>query len=729
MARQLAPITETHADKLDFWDYKKNSHSPRLYTYGMEDVVHWICPDNQGHTWEQRICDFLRRQTDCPFCARKSIPTTRSLASKYPKIAAEWHPTKNGHVSAYSALALSPSSVWWQCRKRKSHIFCAPIKSRTAGGLECPFCAARSVPVSKTFARVSKEEAAYWNEEKNHGLLPQDVSFDSPLVVCFDCPDNRGDENPHVIRASISRVSRDGLSCPSCIKEKNNHPDLATAFPDIAATWHSEKNENLKPWNVKAKSSMLVWWKCPVAADHEWRSCVIDRVRADGNCPFCSGRKVSSTTSFAASYPDLLAQWHSKKNRAVDPYEIPPSYMGSVYWQCQSNNEHIWLASVSRRVHLKSGCPKCANWSPPFSDKRTGSHSVPKEKSLAFLYPEVAERWHPIKNGDVTPKDVSAGSHRKAFFQCKIFPDHFWEARIAHLATNCPKCLAFTCSKEESLKAQFPEIARQWHPTKNLPIKPDMVYAKSTKTFYWVCKKIKAHEWETTVESRTNGSSGCPICSNRIIQKENSLAALHPSVALQWHPTKNGDLRPDSVAPNSGKRVWWKCKKGPDHEWEAAIHNRVTNASGCPCCIGRKFSITTTIAYTHPKIAQQWYQQKNGNVRTDQVKFSDPRTFYFRCNIYSDHVFQSKLLARVKAQNDCPICVRNGILPGRTLQDVYPEIAAQWHPTRNGNLTASDVSAHSGRLVYWRCDQNPRHVWQAKIGSRTGKWKTGCPKC
>ena len=33
------------------------------------------------------------------------------------------------------------------------------------------------------------------------------------------------------------------------------------------------------------------------------------------------------------------------------------------------------------------------------------------------------------------------------------------------------------------------------------------------------------------------------------------------------NPTKNGNLTPNDILRHSGRRVWWKCDKGDDHEW------------------------------------------------------------------------------------------------------------------------------------------------------------------
>jgi hypothetical protein len=78
----------------------------------------------------------------------------------------------------------------------------------------------------------------------------------------------------------------------------------------------------------------------------------------------------------------------------------------------------------------------------------------------------------------------------------------------------------------------------------------------------------------------SNGN-GCPYCSNKKVNDENSLGTLNPKLSRQWHPTKNGYLQPNDVTEKSGKRVWWKCNRG--HEWKSTIAHR-SNGRCCPKC-------------------------------------------------------------------------------------------------------------------------------------------------
>ena len=125
---------------------------------------------------------------------------------------------------------------------------------------------------------------------------------------------------------------------------------------------------------------------------------------------------------------------------------------------------------------------------------------------------------------------------------------------------------------EATLLAVYPEIAKQWHPTKNLSRNPEDYLPGSHVSVWWQCSK--GHEWKAMIKSRVEGN-GCPICANKVvIPGENDLASCDPLLAAQWHPTKNGNLTPQEVPCGTIRRVWWRCERG--HEWQAGIDSRVS---------------------------------------------------------------------------------------------------------------------------------------------------------
>ena len=57
------------------------------------------------------------------------------------------------------------------------------------------------------------------------------------------------------------------------------------------------------------------------------------------------------------------------------------------------------------------------------------------------------------------------------------------------------------------------------------------------------------------------------------------------------------------------------------------------------------------------------------------------------------------------------------------LETVYPEIAKQWHPTKNGSNTPDMFTYGSGESVWWKCSRG--HEWQ--IGINVRNKGNGCP--
>ncbi len=105
------------------------------------------------------------------------------------------------------------------------------------------------------------------------------------------------------------------------------------------------------------------------------------------------------------------------------------------------------------------------------------------------------------------------------------------------------------------------------------------------------------------------------------------LDSTHPKVAKEWHPYKNGDLRPSDVTHGSHKIVWWKCPKGDDHEWDASISNRTrkNNPTGCPCCSGNKLCKDNQLDLLFPEIAKEWHPYKNGDLKPSDVTYGSKR--------------------------------------------------------------------------------------------------------
>lgn len=270
------------------------------------------------------------------------------------------------------------------------------------------------------------------------------------------------------------------------------------------------------------------------------------------------------------------------------------------------------------------------------------------------------------------------------------------------------------------LETKAPELAAQWNYEKNGKLTPRDVTLHSGQKVWWKCLKCGC-EWKAAVSDRVIGTQ-CPVCSGKMVLPEaNSLQALRPELAAEWHPTLNGDLTPDQVTIGSKKKVWWKCKEG--HEWQASICNR-KKGSGCPYCAGeRVIPGETDLATLYPDIAAEWHPTLNGDLTPDQVKPGAKQKVWWRCA--KGHEWEAAIYSRTHGTG-CPYCNGKKVMPGEAdLATTHPDLSAEWHPTKNGSLTPQDVSAGSHKLVWWQCEQG--HEWQAQVKSRVRG--NGCPYC
>jgi hypothetical protein len=355
--------------------------------------------------------------------------------------------------------------------------------------------------------------------------------------------------------------------------------DLGTLYPGIAREWHPTKNGHLLPSDVRSRTNIKVWWQCKRYANHEWETQIAGRTdpRGGGGCPICSGKRVLvGFNDLGTTHPDLEKEWHPTKNGEVKPQDFVRGSKVKIWWICSRNPTHEWEAQILSRVQGK-GCPFCS-----------GRQVIGGETDLASQYPEIAKEWHPQKNGSLTPSQVTRASSRSVWWICKKFADHEWKASPKSrtlMESGCPICSGRQILKGfNDLVTTHPQIATQWHPTKNIGRRPTDISKGSNNKVWWVCSDHPDHEWEAVVLSRTFSNSGCPICSgHQTLKGFNDLATTHPELCEQWHPSKNRGLKPDQFSQGSNEKIWWLCPMDSTHEWKAAIHKRV-NGTNCPGC-------------------------------------------------------------------------------------------------------------------------------------------------
>ena len=282
----------------------------------------------------------------------------------------------------------------------------------------------------------------------------------------------------------------------------------------------------------------------------------------------------------------------------------------------------------------------------------------------------------------------------------------------------------------------------------------------SNKRAWWLCSRCK-HSWESAISDRTGLESGCPACyearmdyarehpstyeTPQLVLSEKSEKPSHwytkPSnenfvslyeysktLARQWHPTKNGKITALDISRGSDALAWWKCKKGPDHEWQSPVYSRTgLRSGGCPFCQNFRLSVTNSLASKSPALVKEFHPTKNGKDRPDEIIAGGKHKVWWRCIKDKTHEWEADIYRRLQG-SQCPDCSHQRVSKDNCLNKDFPYIAAQLHQTKNNGLTGDDIAVQSSRKVWWTCKVSPEHDWEATPANRTGQG-SGCPYC
>lgn len=491
--------------------------------------------------------------------------------------------------------------------------------------------------------------------------------------------------------------------------------------------------------------------------------------------------------SLAEHNPELIAEWHPTLNGDLKPTDVSYGSAIKVWWLGACGHE--WIQNPNHRSRGR-GCPICADVQRAITRRK---NIVVKRGSLAENNPKLASEWHPTKNGSLTPYDVSSGSGDKAWWICE--KGHEWEAQIAsrNIGCGCPTCAGDIIEVGfNDLATVRPDIAAQWHPTLNGDLKPSNVTVRKGINVYWICEE--GHIWNAKISNRTDPKqpTNCPVCSGKkVLVGYNDLATKRPDLALEWHPTKNGDKTPEEYTTMSNAKIWWFCYKG--HEWEASIDKR-TIGERCPICFGESktsfpeqaifyYLSKYTVAYNRYKTESNieidvflpeynigieydgaYYhkgepakkRENNKNNQLEQMGITLIRiketknltsvmdiqnTIYSKAG-YSDEELTTtikELISLVSKKINTTIDINVDVSRDRIeIYEQYvlsekdsslliknPILAKEWNYNKNGVLQPDTFTLGSNKKVWWICDKG--HEWEATINSRNKG--AGCPEC
>ena len=715
------------------WDYERNNGLlPSEVTPFSDKKVYWRCP--LQHSYIARVATRTKAKNGCPYCTgKKVLKGYNDLETRFPEIAMEWDYEKNGRLLPSEVSPFSSKKAYWICPSKHSYSSC--IANRTSQNQGCPYCAGRRVlrgfnDLESQHPELVKE----WNYEKNAPLLPSEITCGSSRKAWWICSTCSFEWEAVISTRTGTRKQ----GCPRCgmkkgIEKRNrsnilNGMSVAEKTPWLLSQWDYEKN-SVSPYEISYQSNRRCYWLCDKGHSYDLRTA--DKANGQG-CPYCAGKRVLKGFNDLESHnPEVLTDWDYESN-TIKPDEITFGSGRKVYWKCQNCGAPYLMSLGEKRRKGSKFCPLC---------RREIGSSIPEQ--IVYFYTKIAfpDAINSYRNAELLNKwelDVYIPSVKVAI----EYDGRAWhgdrkrdEEKSNILASNGIKLIRLR-------ETDAPEIN-----DKSIKI---VVHRSKNEDGYIFMQKPLDELFEYL--HGTFGSEKPPISLEKDIseitagflrlQKENSLAKCFPEIAKQLHPTKNGDLKPETIGARSGQVVWWQCPKC-GHEWKSRIIDRTTKGQGCYVCglnngvKKRRFALLEkngSFVDLNPELLNEWDYDKNEGLLPEHYTNSSSQKVWWRCASCGT-TWQARIADRTTKGQGCPKCgygkaqqsrIQKKILQEGSLADNFPNIAAEWDFENNPTILPTQVTFASNKNVWWKCKTCGKS-WQARVSQRTRG--QGCPYC
>lgn len=549
-----------------------------------------------------------------------------------------------------------------------------------------------------------------WDPALNPGIDPSRITSGSHTRIKWRCH-----KCGRIWETSVkNRTYGSGCTCDAMARKAvslrrtlvKKHGSLAQNRHDIAAQWHPTKNGALTPDDFTVHSEESVWWID--SNGHEWESSIVVRCQSEiaGNIP--RNRIIPGENDLKARYPAIAAQWHPTRNKDRLPEHFLPGSDDTVWWVCDKGHEYPCKISARTRGR---GCRICS---------RELSTSFPEQAIFYYIkqkFPSAQNRFiaEPALEIDVFLPDRNVGIEYDGAFYHKVKAKQERDARknrrLKELGIRLIRVIEEGCPVPEGTDHA---VTVHRHKSK---LQLDTAIREALQLVNEICGANHVFDVDT---SRDRAAIQTQYIQ---LEKENSITTVAPHLLAEWHPTKNGMLKPEYIRAGSSGNVWWQCGRC-EYEWQASPFNRV-HGQGCPVCAGNiVVAGKNDLCTTHEALAKEWHPTRNGGKLPSQYSAGSSEQPWWLCS-KCGYEWQALISNRSRGQG-CPRCAGKVVVEEDTLAVKMPELAAQWHPTLNGDLKPTDVLPGSSIPVYWLCESG--HHWKIAVSVRAVQ-KHGCPYC
>lgn len=411
----------------------------------------------------------------------------------------------------------------------------------------------------------------------------------------------------------------------------------------------------------------------------------------------------------SVKFPDIAKEWDFSNNGELTPIDVTYGSKKKVYWICPKCKESYPCTISNRTSKERKGCPYCCH-----------NPKVNSKNNIAVKNPDLVKEWDYSLN-TLKPSDILPNSNKKYYWVC---PDcgSSYPATASNRSYGyaCPYCSGQKVCDFNCLATKNPDIAKEWHPTKNEKT-PKEVTAGANQYAWWICEK--GHEWRAKINNRTVLRRGCPECSK----------GTHTSV-------------PEQLIYHYVKQLFPKAVNGYKfHKTEIDIF--IPSLS-----IGIEYdgeNFHSTRAKYKKDIAKNELLKKNGitlvRVREKGCFEMDfDKCIVYNCKFTSDYSYLNPIITRLldylktKANIPKKIAVDVNTIINTILADIknipfkrsfaflHKDVAEEWDYSLNAPLKPEMFFPMSDKIVGWIC-KKCGGKWDAPIKSRSMGYD--CSRC
>lgn len=420
-------------------------------------------------------------------------------------------------------------------------------------------------------------------------------------------------------------------------------------------------------------------------------------------------------------YPELMRLWDSDKNDVSETLSINSNRR--VWWHCDTcgfsyDRKVVDQVKIFRQRRFFNICPICR-----------GKRVVPEFNSLQAKHPDIVETEWDFDKNIQSPDQVAPHTNKKVWWKCKN--GHSYQSSPNNKLNgggDCPFCSHQKVSPETSLLATYPEIAQEWHPSKN-SMTPEEILPQSNIEVWWKCS-ICGNEFRKKVYQRLISPFGCNECnkgrqtsvSEQLVYK--FLQKYFPDAINSFKIDNRTDI--DILLPS--------LKVGIEYDGGRYHKNRLDkDIAKSERILSHGYKLIRIREKGCPRFLLSGCETINVDDNFVGLERILPNLLALICKIgkidvtYEGFDFQTNM-RELKSEFSVVPYERSLEYHIKTLSEQGLSLAADWDGEKNGSLTPRSVTTMSSLEVYWLCPNNPAHKgWKAPIHSVVNGY--GCKIC